>query len=927
MLSFVVRKIRNKKWLNLCLLTGIILFTAVFVCHPMFEKGAGNKILQQLFSNYANEQNRYPAVLSYISDSEAGFRSLQEVYDNMDAMNRDWQQRVGAGIVNSMQYVSLPAKNGNSSLGGRNWMFSVGNLRNMKEHIKIVKSMDAGAAEGAFPCLISESAMDVYGISVGEEITYSHTTDAAGKPARFIVQGVFAMASETDPYWHKTPEEFDHVLFVEPDAFDTLLSEYGFTTLSYESHTLLDHTRITWRNAAVYRQYIQKCRERDNSFSSGLASLLGEYEEKYQNATVILWVLELPCLVLLLLFIYMVSGQIFNAEENEMAVLRSRGGSRGQLLRLYFLQAGILASLGMVCGLPVGILLCRMAAGTDAFLSFTGKDMALYQMNEWMLLYMAAAGLITMIFMTIPAWKRSDITVVQQKKKRAAKEKKPVWEKIFLDVILLILSLYLLYNFQKQSVSWDAGISAEHMDPMIFLDASLFAFACALILIRLSGYLIRLIWRIGQKRWKPALYASFLEMLRTFSKRSFLAVFLIMTVSNGIFDANMARTMNKNGEERLRYNAGCDIRLQERWKECYYYRNRELKGYYEEPEFDTYEDLIKEGLCEEAAKVLFDEETTVQASGQNQLQCRLMAIHTKEFGQTAELMDGINKKHWFYALNELAKKADGVIISENMAQKLGLSVGDEITYARYRPFGNKAEEDIKRISAQVCAVVQGFPGYEQYGEEEEQYLLVANYAEVVNQFEQTPYEVWLRLGKGIHPEQVSEALEKKKIRLEQWRSLRQELEQREVSPLIQITNGLFTLNFLISLLICSVGFLLYWIMSIRSREQLFGIYRAMGMTRNELAVMLLNEQFFGSLVSILSGAAAGILITWLFTKLTALVYLPEKHTIAIRIYSYGSDMIKMSAVLGMMMLVCLMVLWQIMKRMKIAQALRMGEEE
>lgn len=927
MFSYVIRKMKNKRWLNLCLLTGIILLTAVFVCHPMFEKGAENKILQQLFSDYAEEQERYPAVLSYVSGSESGVHSLQEVYDKMDARQQDWQETVDAGTVGVMQHVSLPAKNGNSSLGGRNWMLSVGILRDMEEHIQLVKALDKVEETEAFPCLISESTMDTYGISVGEVITYSNTTHTNGTPARFLVQGVFAMKSETDPYWYKTPEEFDHMLFVTPEIFDKLLAEYDFDTLSYEEHLLVDHTQITWRNASAYHQYILKKAKEDNSFSSGLDSLLKSYEEESRNASVILWVLELPCLVLLLLFIYMVSSQILISEESEMAVFRSRGVSRRQLLRLYLMQSGILALFGAILGVGVGFFLCRIAAGTDAFLTFTGKDTSLYRVNEWMFLYAAAAGVIAVIFMTIPVWKRSNITIVQQKKKAAAKEKKPVWEKIFLDVLLLALSLYLLYNYNKQSDSWDAAISSERMDPMIFLNASLFSFACALVLIRLSKYLMRLVWRIGKKRWRPALYASFLEMIRTFSRRSFLAVFLIMTVANGIFDANMARTMNQNGEERLRYNAGCDVRLQQTWQKRYYYNQGNVEGYYEEPDFGMYGGLKAEGLCEEVTKVLIDEEAMVSGTGKSLPQCTLMGIHTKEFGETAELLDAINENHWFNALNELAAKADGAIISRNMAEELNLSVGDTIRYGRYRPLGNKKEEDIKYAVAQVCAVIDGFPSYEKYGKEEETYLIVANYADVAGQFEAAPYQVWMRLAKGVRPEQISGELEQKEIPLEYWHSLEQELEQRESSPLIQITNGLFTMNFLISLLVCSAGFLIYWIMSIRGREQLFGIYRAMGMRLRELILMLLNEQIFGSLLFVFSGVAAGLLVTSLFTRLTTLVYLPEKHMIGIRIYRYGSDMVKMFAVLGIVMLICFVVLWQIVKRMKIAQALRMGEEE
>ena len=38
MFGFVINKLKNRKWLNLCLLMGVALFIALFVCHPMFER-------------------------------------------------------------------------------------------------------------------------------------------------------------------------------------------------------------------------------------------------------------------------------------------------------------------------------------------------------------------------------------------------------------------------------------------------------------------------------------------------------------------------------------------------------------------------------------------------------------------------------------------------------------------------------------------------------------------------------------------------------------------------------------------------------------------------------------------------------------------------------------------------------------------------
>ena len=56
MFGFVINKLKNRKWLNLCLLMGVALFIALFCVHAMFEKGAGNQILDRLFTDHATQQ-------------------------------------------------------------------------------------------------------------------------------------------------------------------------------------------------------------------------------------------------------------------------------------------------------------------------------------------------------------------------------------------------------------------------------------------------------------------------------------------------------------------------------------------------------------------------------------------------------------------------------------------------------------------------------------------------------------------------------------------------------------------------------------------------------------------------------------------------------------------------------------------------------
>ena len=142
----------------------------------------------------------------------------------------------------------------------------------------------------------------------------------------------------------------------------------------------------------------------------------------------------------------------------------------------------------------------------------------------------------------------------------------------------------------------------------------------------------------------------------------------------------------------------------------------------------------------------------------------------------------------------------------------------------------------------------------------------------------------------------------------------------------QVTNGLLTINFMVTLILCAVGFLIYWILSIRLRELLFGVYRAMGMSMKEIIGMLLNEHFFLSFLSIASGTLIGCIATKLFVPLIEIAYRVTAQTLPIEVLIERSDAIRLAAVISGMLLFCIIILGILISKIKIAQALKLGEE-
>ena len=63
MFKFLRNKLLNKKWLNACLLLGIVLLVAVASCNPMFKNGAMDMTLASKFDSAIEDNNTYSAVV------------------------------------------------------------------------------------------------------------------------------------------------------------------------------------------------------------------------------------------------------------------------------------------------------------------------------------------------------------------------------------------------------------------------------------------------------------------------------------------------------------------------------------------------------------------------------------------------------------------------------------------------------------------------------------------------------------------------------------------------------------------------------------------------------------------------------------------------------------------------------------------------
>ena len=76
----------------------------------------------------------------------------------------------------------------------------------------------------------------------------------------------------------------------------------------------------------------------------------------------------------------------------------------------------------------------------------------------------------------------------------------------------------------------------------------------------------------------------------------------------------------------------------------------------------------------------------------------------------------------------------------------------------------------------------------------------------------------------------------------------------------------------------------------------------------------------------MTGAVVGHLTAKLYMPLIQLAYAASDNALPLEVVSLQSDNIRLFAVIGIVMLVCMIILGALISHMKIAQALKLGED-
>ena len=934
----------NRPGMTLALALGAICSVAVLSTIPLYTDAILQRLLIKELESFQIETGVYPGScsLSYNLFAYQGELPRAQYYRRLtDALRKQYIPKLRLPVDLEVRQVSLekiyleddrlPYQ---QDLTGQ---IAIESMTDIAEHITLVAGRMAAntKTDGVYEIIVTEEALNFLNILMDRP--YS-VMDAYTRTRMFTVKvvGVFAVKERRDPYWFKPLEYYRSSLFLdetlfEKDFIDTESEKLGYARWFFA----LDYHALRVRDLKQLGDAILSnagsARSAGLLFEFPAAESFREYERKARIMRLILSFLQTPLLLMIVFFVYMISHLGIQSERNEIAVLRSRGSSTSQLLLQHLMKGGLLGILALAAGPPLGILVSRILGSANGFMEFVKRTGLPVAFSSSVVIYALAGIAVFIAAMILPVVFALRSSIVEYKMKLSSQgRRKPGWMRYFVDIALLAIAGYGMYSYRirKETLITTAAVGTDvPVDPLLFGIAIIFILGAALLTLRLFPPFLRLIHKTIASRLPAPLFAALIHTERSVGMEQFLMVFLIIALSMGIYNATAARTINENAKDRVRYAIGADIVIKPAWNPGSSPTSGTLLdeegaegdtrvAEWREPPFHLYAGL--RGV-EAATRVVRIDAARV-AAGNRGRSAVLLAITPGEFGRVAWMRHDLLPTHWFHYLNLLGRYENGVLLSTSVGEDLGVKPGDSILFSW---------PGQSRIAAVVYGFFDYWPTFNSLSRSvsgRNPGMIVANYRFVQNASVLQPYEIWIRANDdaGSDNEILQDAIDRK-LPMSSVSTSSKGIIEAANDPIVQSTNGILTLGFLVSMAICFAGFVIYWVLTLKSRELEFGASRAMGIRKRDVTAMLLAEQFLIIGASVLFGALIGRAASILFIPLLQTVYGAAEQVPPFRIVERSTDFVRIYAVCGVMIGFVSILFRILVSRLRIHEVLKLSE--
>ena len=641
--------------------------------------------------------------------------------------------------------------------------------------------------------------------------------------------------------WHKL---FDPLGAARPGSVDT------------QFHVSLSHDRLPPDPVAAYDQVSGAARNLEARMAGAgvvadnLAARLDAVRSDALYARVLFLFLGMPGALLAILLTHAVAVSGAGRRREEQSLLRIRGASIAQILRLVALEAGVVSVAGILLGLAI--------AGFAA-LPLLGSNLFVRAGMGWI----AAAALLGLAAsaaaVLLPAWIEARQSTVASAAGPVGQGRPPLWQRLYLDILLLALSAVLFWQMQRegyQIVLAPEGVPAASVHYDAFISPTLLWIALALISARLLGVALGPGRSLLAAAFRPlagelaGLVAAALHRQRDRVMRAFTVVLLAMSfaTSTAVFDATYRAQARVDAE----LTNGADVAV---------------TGSAERPADAL---LARLAALPGAAAAAPMQHRFAYVGGDLQ---DLYGIAPLSIGKATRISNAyFQSGNAAATLASLAETPDGILVSEETVRDYQLQPGDKINLRLL----NTGDHQYRAVPFHLVGIVREFPTAPRDS------FLVANAAYVAQQTGSSAAEIVLLRSRG-DPAGLASAV----------RGVLGPASGLSVSDiggaLRLVTSsltaidvgGLTTIELSFAVLMLLGAAAIVFILNLAERRRAFAIMSAVGAKGPQIRAFIWSEGLLVFLGGSVAGVLAGLLLAGMLVRLLTGVFDPPPEGLSI----------------------------------------------
>ena len=949
------KRIFAQQWLALALLLGLISSIVLVMSIPLYADAVYYRLLREELTatgiNATYSRPPFAYMFRYLG-STYGPQEWEDITQLDTYLTRQAASELGLPHKKTIRYF----KTDNFRLFPTDqvayadttdpleWV-NLGFISGFEQAINIIEgrfpAVSPSDSEEAIEVLVSRELADELGLQVGEQyMLFRRIRAQNGDSQRYqtpvLISGVWEPADLSSDVWFYNPSTLETLFVIPEESYHNRVSPaYPKDVNLGLWYMVMDGSDVTSSDVGRLLARGRRVEQRVTSFlansrlSISPLDALRRYQRESGLLTTLLYAFSVPIIGLLLAFIGLVVGLAVARQRNEVAILRSRGATVGQVAGISGLEALSLGVLALVCSVPLSFLVARLIGSTRSFLNFTIESDLRLVMTQSTLQFGIGAVLIAFLAQTLPSLTAARHTIVTYKMEMARTLRPPWWQRAYLDILLLIPAGYGIYLLRKQgSISMPGTVTDDSIfqNPLLFLIPALAIFSLTLVTLRVLPIFMHVVAWFASKGGGVGLLLASRHLARNRGMYTAPMILLVLTLSLSAFTTSLAQTLDGHLFDRAYYKVGSDGRLVELGDTPLAPGGGGFGGSGQASTSDdgvvtpswTFVPVSEHMKVPniKAATRFARFEARVHLDGRWR-DAHVFGIDRLDFPKAAYWRRDFAAASLGSLMNSLALESEGVLVNRKLMRQFGLRVGDTITVAAAR-YGLRAEMQMK--------IMGDFSYFPTWYPEDDGPLVVGNLDYLFQRMGgQFPYDVLVRTDPRTDYEGMIRELRQHDINVINHYSARQRIVEEQKLPQRQGLFGVLSVGFLAAALLTVLGFLLYTLFSFRRRFIELGTLRSIGLSSGQMTMFLAWELAFLILVGIGAGTLLGTSVSNQFIP-----YLQVGNTAAdlappFLVGIAWPAITRVYALFGILFVAALGVLVTLLMRMKIFQAIKLGE--